>query len=225
VRTDLDVLHGLAVRLGQPAQRFPTEPEVVFDELRRASAGGVADYAGVSYARLRTGEALHWPCPDEEHPGTPRVFLDRFAHPDGRARCVPVDHHGPAEPQDADFPLQATTGRVMQHYQSGAQTRRVAELVNAVPESFVEVHPDTASRAGVADGELAVVSSRRGQMLARVRCVPTLRLDLVFLPFHFPGAQRANLLTNPVLDPTSRMPEFKVCAVRLGPAVVEREDR
>jgi assimilatory nitrate reductase catalytic subunit len=218
VRTDLEVLHGLARRLGQPPARFPVGAEEVFDELRRASAGGIADYAGVSYDRLRAGEALHWPVPAEDHPGTPRAFLDRFSHPDGRARFAPVDHSGPAEPPDDEFPLQATTGRVLQHYQSGAQTRLVPELVAAVPEVHVEVHPDTAGRAGLADGDLADVVSRRGTVRARVRCVPTIRVDLVFLPFHFPGAGRANLLTNPALDPVSRMPEFKVCAVRLEKA-------
>lgn len=215
VRTDLEVLRGLATRLGQPAERFPDDEEQVFDELRRASAGGVADYAGVSYDRLRNGEALHWPVPSVDHPGTPRAFLDGFAFPDGRARFAAVDHSGPAEPPDDEFPLQATTGRVLQHYQSGAQTRLVPELMAAVPEMYVEVHPDTAARAGFVDGDVADVVSRRGTVRARVRCVPTIRLDLVFLPFHFPGDARANLLTNPALDPTSRMPEFKVCAVRL----------
>jgi assimilatory nitrate reductase catalytic subunit len=218
VRSDLDVLHGLAVRLGQPAGRFPFDPEEVFEELRRASAGGIADYSGVTYARLRDGEALHWPVPSTDHPGTPRAFLDRFAHPDGRARFAAVDHSGPAEPPDDEFPLQATTGRVLQHYQSGAQTRLVPELVDAVPEAYVEVHPDTAARAGLEHGDLADVVSRRGAVRARVRCVATIRVDLVFLPFHFPGDGRANLLTNPVLDPASRMPEFKVCAVRLEAA-------
>jgi assimilatory nitrate reductase catalytic subunit len=218
VRTDLEVLHGLATRLGQPEERFPVDAEQVFDELRLASAGGIADYSGVSYDRLRDGEALHWPVPSTDHPGTPRAFLDRFAHPDGLARFVAVDHSGPAEPPDDEFPLQATTGRVLQHYQSGAQTRLVPELMAAVPEMYVEVHPDTAARAGFADGDLADVVSRRGTVRARVRCVPTIRVDLVFLPFHFPGDARANLLTNPALDPTSRMPEFKVCAVRLEAA-------
>ncbi|MBK1788952.1 molybdopterin oxidoreductase family protein [Prauserella cavernicola] len=215
VRTDLDVLSGLAARLGQPDGRFPADAETVFTELRAASAGGPADYSGVSYARLRDGEALHWPVPDEAHPGTPRLFLDRFAHADGRARFQPVEHKGPAEPPDADYPLLATTGRVLQHYQSGAQTRAIAELADSVPEAYVEVHPDTAARSGLADGDLARVTSRRGATTARVHCVASMRTDVVFLPFHFPGDQRANLLTNPALDPTSRMPEFKVCAVRM----------
>ncbi len=224
VRTDLEVLHDLAVRLGQPPERFPTDPETVFTELRAASEGGPADYSGVTWDRLRAGERLHWPVPNGPvprqpgHQGTPRLFLDRFAHPDGRARFAAVDHKGPAEPPDEEFPLYAITGRVLQHYQSGAQTRRVEELRAAVPEAYVEVHPDTAHRAGLRDGAAAAVAGRRGRVLATVRCVPSMRPDVVFLPFHFPGAQRANLVTNPALDPVSRMPEFKVCAVRLSPA-------
>ena len=216
VRSDLDVLAGLASRLGQPTERFPTDAEVAFEELRVASKGGVADYAGVTYDRLRAGEALHWPVPTEDHPGTPRMFLDTFAHPDGRARFVAVEHTGPAEMPCEEFPLQATTGRVLQHYQSGAQTRLVEELNDVVPEVFVEVHPDTAKRSGLEEGDRAVIRSRRGETVARVRFVGSLRPDLVFLPFHFPGEQRANLFTNPALDPVSRMPEFKVCAVSLS---------
>ncbi len=213
VRTDLEVIAGLAAELGVGG--FPAEPEKVFEELRAASAGGLADYAGISYDRLDAGEALHWPCPAEEHPGTPRLFTERFAHADGRARLVPVDHTPAAELPDVEYPLRATTGRVLVHYQSGAQTRRVTELAGVVPEAFVEVHPDTAARAGLADGDLARVVSRRGTAQARVRCVASLRPDTVFLPFHFGGDQAANNLTNPALDPISRMPEFKVAAVRL----------
>lgn len=195
------------------------EPEVVFEELRRASAGGAADYSGISYARLDAGEALHWPCPGTDHPGTPRLFLDRFATDDGRARFTAVEHRGPSEPVDARYPLVATTGRVLAHYQSGTQTRRVPELAAAAGPMFVQVHPDSAARAGLRDGDDALVVGRRGRVEVTVRCDPSMRLDTVFLPFHYAGDGRANLLTNPALDPTSRMPEFKVCAVRLGARV------
>ncbi len=218
VRSDLEVLQGLAIRLGQPAERFPVDPVDVLAELGRASQGGPADYSGVTHERLRSGEALFWPVPSQDHPGTPRLFLDRFAHPDGRARFIPVDFTGHAEPVDNRFPLYATTGRVLQHYQSGAQTRLVPELLAAAPEVFVEIHPDTAARAGLADGGFAWVTSRRGRMRAKVRCMASMRWDVVFLPFHFPGDARANLVTNPALDPVSRMPEFKTCAVRIEPA-------
>jgi assimilatory nitrate reductase catalytic subunit len=232
VRTDLAVIADLAVRLGRSAGEFPADADQVLAELRRASAGGPADYSGVTPALLDAGVPLYWPvtASDAERPrtgqerptdriaGTPRPFTERFAHRDGKARFVPVTHRDAAELPDADYPLYATTGRLLQHYQSGAQTRRVPELLAAQPDPFVEVHPDTAARAGLRDGALARVESRRGTVTARVRCVPSLRLDTVFLPFHFPGDGAANAITNPALDPTSRMPEFKVCAVRLGPA-------
>ncbi|MGP3988565.1 molybdopterin oxidoreductase family protein [Streptomyces sp. 3N207] len=220
VRTDLEVLHGLAVRLGRAEQEFPADPAPVFDELRRASAGGTADYAGAAPELLDAGEAVYWPVREggdggTDTVGTPRLFLDRFAHPDGRARFLPVEHRDAAELPDAEHPLYATTGRQLQHYQSGAQTRRVPELLASAPEPYVEVHPDTARRAGLADGDTARIVSRRGAVLARTRCVPSLRPDTVFLPFHFPGDGAANALTNPALDPVSRMPEFKLSAVRL----------
>jgi len=217
-RGELDILSELAQRLGQPAHRFPTDAAAVFEELRAASAGGPADYSGISYARLDAGEALHWPCPATpggNHPGTPRLFLAGFAHPDGRATFIPVEHRGAAESPDEAYPLWATTGRVLAHYQSGTQTRRVAELAAAAGDAFIQVHPDTAARAGLVAGAMARVVSRRGATVVRVVCEPSLRSDTVFLPFHFAGPARANLITNPVLDPSSGMPEFKVCAVRL----------
>ncbi|YCK35947.1 molybdopterin oxidoreductase family protein [Actinomadura sp. ATCC 39365] len=209
VRSDLDVIAGLAARLGH---RFDTEPAAVFDELRRAAAGGVADYSGITYERIAAGTGLFWPCPSEDHPGTPRPFLDRFAHPDGRARFVPVEHRPAAEEPDGDYPVYLSTGRVLSHYQSGAQTRRIASLVQAAPEPFVELHPDLAEQLGVAAGDLVRVTSRRGRSTAVARISDAIRRDTVFMPFHWEGANR---LTNPALDPVSGMPEFKVCAVRV----------
>ncbi|MGW6023021.1 molybdopterin oxidoreductase family protein [Streptomyces sp. NPDC055099] len=234
VRSDLDVLHGLAAHLGHE-KGFPTDPEEVFEELRRASAGGVADYSGISYARLKAGngEGVFWPCPasegpgneasddgdeagaEAEHPGTPRLFLDGFATEDGRARFVPVAHRGAAEEPDTEYPVLLTTGRVLAQYQSGAQTRRVDELNSAAPGPFVELHPRLAARLEVEEGEQVTVVSRRGRAVAPARITTAIRADTVFMPFHWPGEGRANSLTNPALDPVSRMPEFKVCAVRL----------
>ncbi|WP_277949972.1 molybdopterin oxidoreductase family protein [Bailinhaonella thermotolerans] len=213
VRTDLWVLAELAVRLG--ARGFRREPYDVFEELRRASAGGAADYSGIGYERLDREGGVFWPCPAEGHPGTPRVFLDRFATPDGRARFVPVDHRAPAEDVDEEYPLYLTTGRVLAQYQSGAQTRRIRPLAEAAPEPFVELHPDLAERLALAPGDRARVTSRRGTAEAPVRISTAIRPDTVFMPFHWPGA---NLLTSDALDPVSRMPEFKVCAVRVQAA-------
>ncbi|MFE2880148.1 molybdopterin oxidoreductase family protein [Streptomyces roseus] len=217
VRTDLDVLHGLADRLGT-GKGFPTDPEEVFEELRRASAGGPADYSGISYARIEAENGVFWPCPDDSHAGTPRLFLDRFATEDGRARFAPVTHREAAEVPDAEYPLLLTTGRVVAQYQSGAQTRRVDELNAAAPGPFVELHPRLATRIGAVEGAPLAVVSRRGRAVAPARITDTIRADTVFMPFHWPGEGRANTLTNPALDPVSRMPEFKVCAVRVEPA-------
>lgn len=214
VRSDLDVLHGLAGLLGH-GKGFPADPEEVFDELRRASAGGPADYAGITYERIAAEDGVFWPCPDTEHAGTPRLFLDRFATDDGRARFVPVTHRPSAEETDAEYPVVLTTGRVVAQYQSGAQTRRVAELNAAAPGPFVELHPRLAERIGVAEGDPVAVTSRRGRAVAPARITVAIRQDTVFMPFHWAGEGRANTLTNPALDPVSRMPEFKMCAVRL----------
>ncbi|MET9556694.1 molybdopterin oxidoreductase family protein [Streptomyces sp. NPDC006645] len=223
VRTDLQVLHGLAGLLGHE-KGFPPDPEEVFGELRRASAGGPADYAGITYRRIAAEDGVFWPCPEESHPGTPRLFLDRFATDDGRARFVPVVHRPAAEEPDAEYPVLLTTGRVVSQYQSGAQTRRVDELNAAAPGPFVELHPRLAERLGVADGDRLAVVSRRGRALAPARITTAIRADTVFMPFHWPGEGRANSLTNPALDPTSRMPEFKVCAVRVERAERARRD-
>ena len=214
VRTDLDVLAGLAERLGC-ADKFPADPATVFAELRRASAGGPADYAGVTWERADSDTGVFWPCPDEDHPGTPRLFAERFATPDGRARFIAVEHRPVAEDIDADYPLYLTTGRVLAHYQSGAQTRRVKALVDASPEPFIEAHPELARRAGLNEGDAVRVVSRRGEAEGVLRITESLRADTIFMPFHWGGAGRANSLTIAALDPTSRMPEFKVCAVRL----------
>ncbi|MGI5288380.1 molybdopterin oxidoreductase family protein [Nonomuraea polychroma] len=209
VRSDLDVLAGLAERLGH---RLETDPPKVFDELRRASKGGAADYSGITYERITEEKGVFWPCPSTEHPGTPRPFLDSFATPDGRARFVPVQHRPAAEETDEDYPVYLSTGRVLAHYQSGAQTRRIASLVKAAPEPFVEIHPDLAEQLDITAGDVVRVSSRRGEAKAVARISDAIRRDTVFMPFHWEGANR---LTNPALDPTSRMPEFKVCAVRV----------
>ena len=215
-RSELEIWSDLAGRIGSPVP-FSTDPRDVFDELRRASAGGVADYSAITWERLDAGAALHWPCTVERPDGTPRLFLDRFGTRDGRASFVTVDHRGPAERDDADYPLVATTGRVLAHYQSGAQTRLVDELVEAAGPMFVEIHPETAEAAGIADGAEVTVVSRRGRTVAVARLRADMRPDTVFLPFHWAGDGSANRLTNPALDPTSRMPEFKACAVRLEP--------
>ena len=214
VRSDLQAIHGIAERLGI-GDAFPSKPREVFDELRRATSGGPADYYGISYERIAREDGVFWPCPTEDHPGTPRLFLDRFGTSDGRARFHPVEHRNAAEEPDSEYPLYLTTGRIMQHYQSGTQTRRVTQLCEATPQAFVEIHPSMALSYGINDGDTVRITTRRGVACGSAKLTSAIRMDTVFMPFHFPGSGRANLLTNPALDPTSRMPEFKVCAARI----------
>ena len=237
-RSELWILAELARRLGAPESlAFPTDPSVVFDELARASAGGPADYSGLSHARLDADEAsggpgLFWPVPaappemsdaqvtgvtsasdTSQHPGTPRLFLERFATPDGRARMVAVDHVGPSDEVRPGAPFYLVTGRVLQHYQSGAQTHRVAELERLVAEPYVELHPVLGYRIGVPDGARVRLTSERGRVEATARWTDAVRPDTVFMPFHWSGIGSVNQVTTDATDPISGMPEFKVCAV------------
>jgi assimilatory nitrate reductase catalytic subunit len=214
VYTDLQIIASLAARLGYEGG-FPSDPRAVFAELGSASAGGIADYSGITYERIVSEDGVFWPCPAKDHPGTPRLFVDCFGTADGRARFHAVEHRGAAEQPDDDYPLYLTTGRVMQHYQSGTQTRRTPKLQLAVPQAFVEIHPSMALSYGISDGDRVRLTTRRGEAIVEAHLTTTIRMDTVFMPFHFNGDGRANLLTNPELDPVSRMPEFKVCAVRI----------
>jgi len=217
VWTDLQVISALADRLGQ-GQHFSAEPRTVFAELRRASAGGKSDYAGVTWERLLAEEGVFWPCPAEDHPGTPRPFTERFATPSGRAVFHRVEHRATAEAPDQHYPKILTTGRVMAQYQTGVQTRRVASLNEADPEAFCELHVDMARTIGVKQGDRIRLSSRRGSAIFSARLSRTIRLDTVFIAFHWGGESNANLLTSAYTDPVSGIPEFKVCAVHIARA-------
>ena len=142
-------------------------------------------------------------------------FKRRFRRLSGRARFHAIEHAGPAEVPDEDFPLYLTTGRLLAHYQSGTQTRRVPELVEAAPQPIAEIHPQVAKRHGLTDGDPVVLRTRRGSAIFTSRITADIRPDTIFVPFHWPGEASANRMTNDALDPVSRMPEFKVCAVRI----------
>ena len=216
VKGDLEILSELARRLGFGSRFAYDSTEEVFDELRRASRGGKADYSGISYDKIDANDGVFWPCPSNEHPGTPRLFADRFAHPDGKARFTAVDHRPAGEEPCEAYPIWFITGRYKEHYNSGSQTRLVPRLIDAQPEPRLEIHPRLARRIGVNQGDPIAVQSRRGRVVFSASITADIRVDTVFAPFHWGGTRSANLLTNPALDPTSRMPEFKVCAVRVS---------
>jgi assimilatory nitrate reductase catalytic subunit len=228
-REDWRIVQDIARELGRERGFTFESPAAILSELREASSGGVADYAGITYDRLEREHGVFWPCPSDGHPGTPRLFevgstnpvsrgAGPFYFPDGKARFVPAPYTPPAEEVDAEYPLILTTGRVVSHFLSGAQTRRIGPLVDHCPEPFIEVHAQLAQRLGLADGDLATAETRRGAITLEVAIVQTIRPDTIFIPYHWPGRKSANVLTIAAQDPISKIPEYKVCAARLKKA-------
>ena len=168
-------------------------------------------YGGIAYERLEGG-GLQWPCPDVDHPGTPYLHRGKFAR--GRGLFVPAEYRPPAEQPDDEYPLLLTTGRVLFHYHTGTMTRRSPILTDQVNEAFAEIHPDDAARLEVVTGDHVRVSSRRGEVELAARVTETVPPGVVFIPFHFAEAP-ANALTHAALDPTAKIPEYKVCAVQV----------
>ncbi len=218
---DWQVLCDIAKLHGKGAYFTFSSAEDIFNELRLASKGGIADYYGITYDRLKKEEGVYWPCPAEEHPGTKRLFEQSFAHADGKAELIAVNNHRPSEQTSNDFPLYLTTGRVLTHYLTGVQTRRSHSLAARDVESFMEIHPMAAKRYRIEDGELVQLESRRGSIYVRSRYSTDIREDTVFVPMHWGDTQCVNKITNQALDPTCRMPGFKVCAVKVSPLRLE----
>lgn len=214
-RQDWKTIQEIAHRMGRGKYFQFTSPREIFDELRVASKGGKADYFGISYEKIEKQDGVFWPCPGEESDGTPRLFEERFAHEDGKAKFHAIEYKGADEKPDDEYPLIYTTGRIVHQYLSGNQTRRIGFLVQQCPEPFVEIHPETAMKYKVNDGERIKVISRRGEGIFPALVVKTIRPDTIFIPYHWGETLAANQITNPALDPTSRIPEFKACAARI----------
>ncbi|MCP3774039.1 molybdopterin oxidoreductase family protein [Paenibacillus sp. MZ04-78.2] len=207
----------LAERLGRGQYfRHLTTASKVADEFRLASKGGYADYYGATWDKIEKQNGIFWPCRDEQDQGTPYMFLDKkFYHPDGKAKICALPYRPPAEEPCEQYPLRLTTGRVVYHYLSGNQTRRIPFLRDMCPEPFVEVHPETAKLYGIEHEETVRLFTRRGEAYFKVKIIEAIRKDTVFVPYHFGHEQSINLLTIAALDPMSRMPEFKACAAQI----------
>jgi assimilatory nitrate reductase catalytic subunit len=215
-RADWRIVRDLAHRLGEEERFAFSSPREIFAELSRVSAGGVADYSGITWEKIERQMGVFWPCPSPDHEGTPRLFEGgRFAHADGKARFHAVAYRPPLDPTDEEYPIVLTTGRVVSQFLSGTQTRRIGPLVEQYPEPRVELHPRLAAKLGVADGERVRVASRRGAIELAAHVVATIRPDTVFIPYHWPGARSANVLTHRSYDPVAGIPEYKVSAVRI----------
>ena len=206
-RADWDIICDVAKRVGSPAGWDFASPEEIMDEI----AALTPSYAGISYDRIET-KGLQWPVPNKNHPGTPILHVEKFSR--GKGLFSPVEHQEPAENPDEAFPFTLTTGRILQHYHTGSMTRRVAGIEALAPEERVEVNPDDAARLGLGNGEWVRVSSRRGTVESRAWVTDRVGHGLVFMTFHYAEAL-SNALTNPAVDPIAKIPELKVCAVKV----------
>ena len=209
---DWKIICRLASRMGFEKQFTYPHEEAIFYEIRAMTSS----YAGLSPERLQnTPGGIPWPCPSSDHPGTPILYTQSFNHPGGKGRMIPAEYISPAEATSEEYPLVLTSGRVVLHYNTGAMTRRTRALQEREPELFVQVNPQTAESYGIQEQAKALVTTRRGEAKAKVRITRRIPPGVLFMPFHFP---EMNLLTNDALDPTAKIPEYKVAACRIRPA-------
>jgi len=204
-KEDWLILKELMERAGMPPQ--PASPEEVFEELRKVTP----QYAGMTYERIDE-VGLQWPCPTEDHPGTPYLHKDKFAR--GKGQFFAIHHREPAEVPDEEYPLWLTTGRTYFHFHTTSMTRRAELLLWEVPTAYVEISREDADRFEIQDGEVVRLTTRRGSVELQAIVTDRVGPGLLFVPFHFAEAA-ANRLTNDALDPVANIPELKVCAVRL----------
>jgi len=210
-KPDWWIICQLAKRIGYKDKFSFTSAGEIFEEIRSC----VPQYKGITYERLKkTVGGIHWPCPSEDHPGTPTMFLQKFNTPDGLGHFQVVEYKPPAEVPDEEYPYFLTTGRSIFHYHTGVMTRRTPKLVDEVPRGFVEVNPEDATKAGVKDKDVVTLRTRRGSIEAEARVTDEVPPGLLFVPFHFPNSC-ANVLTISALDPSAKCAETKVCSVKM----------
>ncbi len=234
-REDWRIIQDIARALDRPHGFTFAGPREIFEELRIASKGGVADYSGITWEKIEAQMGVFWPCyshdpktgdPVPDHPGTPRLFepgtynpvakgAGRFYFPDGKARFNVADYRAAIDDASEEYPLFLTTGRVVSQFLSGTQTRRIGPLVKQYPEPRLELHPRLAEKLGISDGDWATCETRRGAITIRAQVVTTIRPDTVFIPYHWAGDKSANRLTVAAQDPISKIPQYKVCGCRV----------
>jgi len=208
-KPDWEIIVDLAKKMNAPGFDFAS-PQAIMEE----AAGLTPIYGGVTYDRLKQGTVLQWPCPNQDHPGTPYLHKDRFSRGVGKFHAI--DYKESAETTDEDYPLILTTGRIMFHFHTGTMSRRSDKLNNEVPEAYIEIHPVDAAKLGFGHSDRVRVVSRRGEIELETRVTDRIRPGVVFIPFHFAEAA-ANVLTNSAFDPIAKIPEYKVCAVKVEP--------
>ena len=209
-KPDWQIISELGAAMGY-AQQFPYKSaEEIFVEVSKVTPS----YGGMTYARLEKPEALCWPCPTADHPGTPILHKEKFTHPDGLGIFTPIEFKYPAEVPDKDYPLIMTTGRCIWQWHTGSMTRRSESLEREEPTGWVEINPEDAKALDIKDKEMVKAITRRGEIRIGARVTKDIKKGVVFMPFHYAECA-ANLLTNNALDPVASIPEFKACAVRI----------
>ena len=206
---DWIIIKKLAEKLGYGDKFNYNKAEDIFNEIRKVTP----QYRGITYKRLKTG-GIHWPCLDENHPGTKILHRERFLTDNGRGKIFPVEYREVAELPDKNYPFILTTGRIIFHYHTGTMTRRSRTLVEEINEPFIEINPEDANALKILNGDLVKVISRRGEITAKAKITEDIKRGVVFMPFHFVEAN-PNVLTNTALDELCKIPELKVCAVRI----------
>ena len=208
---DWKIMEEIAVRMGVPREKFHYESaEEIFEEIRECAP----IFAGMNRERLDTPEALHWPCPSEDDPCQPLMHKDKFAHPDGLGVFQALEHLGPVEVPDEEYPLLLTTTRILFHYHA-AMTRRCKTLDNEVKTGFIEINTEDAEELGILNNEIVKASSRRGEIEIPARVTDDIKKGIVNIPMHFSECA-ANMLTNSdSFDPKSKMVELKACAIKV----------
>jgi formate dehydrogenase alpha subunit len=209
-KPDWEITCLLAKQMGAAGFDF-SSPQEIMDEIAQLTPS----YGGINYERLAAGEVLHWPCPTVDHPGTPTLHQGRFSRGAGKFHAISFKE--PAELPDDEYPLILTTGRIMFHFHTGTMSRRSEKLNSEVPEAYIEIHPDDARAVGLGRVPRVRVSSRRGEIELVARVTDRIKPGVVFIPFHFAEAA-ANALTNSAFDPIAKIPEYKVCAVKVEAA-------
>ena len=208
---DWKIMEEIAVRMGVPREKFHYESaEEIFEEIRECAP----IFAGMNRERLDTPEALHWPCPSVDDPCQPLMHKDKFAHPDGLGIFQALEHRGPVEVPDEEYPLLLTTTRVLFHYHA-AMTRRCKTLDNEVKTGFIEINTEDAKELGILNNEIVKASSRRGEIEIPARVTDDIKKGIVNIPMHFTECA-ANMLTNSdSFDPKCKMVELKACAIKV----------
>lgn len=207
---DWKILCLLAEKMGFGEHFSFNSPEEIFEEIRKC----VPQYQGISYERLEQPGGIQWPCPDETHPGTETMFVEKFGTNDGLAHFQVAPYKEPLEMPDDAYPYILTTGRVDFHFHTGSMSRRTKRLQNEISEAFAEISPEDSEKTGIANGEEIILKSRRGEVRTRAKVTPDIQKGQIFLPWHFPDCL-ANILTGPCAGPPSRMPEFKFSAINI----------